>query len=107
MRDINCNGGYVANFDGTTEKNSGAINFVVMDSLSEHILISEMIESENYEKVTHILRKIKLSYGNPLATISDLKPGFLSVSIKKLPTNFVIFTFCGRLKISLTKIITS
>lgn len=79
--DINSNGGYVAHFDGTTEKMSGVINFVVMDSLTEHILISKMIESENSGNVTQILRKIKFRYGNPLTTISDLKSGFLSASI--------------------------
>jgi hypothetical protein len=33
-QDISCNGGYVVNFDGTTEKNSGVINFVVVDRAS-------------------------------------------------------------------------
>jgi len=78
--DIRSNGGYVAHYDGTTEKKCGVINFVVMDSLSEHILISEMIESESYTEVTQILRKVKFKYGNPLTTVSDLKPGFLSAS---------------------------
>lgn len=102
VQDISCNGGYVANFDGTTEKNSGVINFVVMDSLSEHILISEMIESENCEKVIQILRKIKLRYGNPLTTISDLKPGFLSACEdsfnKKVPHKFCDFHFLRTFK---------
>lgn len=95
--DINSNGGYVAHFDGTTEKMSGVINFVVMDSLTEHILISEMIESENSGSVTQILRKIKFRYGNPLITISDLKPGFLSASKdsfdNKVPHKFCDFHF--------------
>ena len=91
--DINSNGGYIAHFDGTTEKMSGVINFVVMDSLTEHILISEMIESENYGNVTQILRKIKFRYGNPLTTISDLKPGFLSASKDSFDNN-VPHKFC-------------
>lgn len=91
--DINSNGGYVAHFDGTTEKMSGVINFVVMDSLTEHILISEMIESENYSNVTQILRQIKFRYGNPLTTISDLKPGFLSASQDSFD-NKVSHKFC-------------
>jgi len=100
--DINSNGGYVANFDGTTEKMSGIINFVVMDSLTEHILISEMIESENSGNVTQILRKIKFRYGNPLTTISDLKPGFLSASKdsfdNKVPHKFCDFHFLKTFK---------
>jgi hypothetical protein len=100
--DINSNGGYVAHFDGTTEKMSGVINFVVMDSLTEHILISEMIESENSGNVTQILRKIKFRYGNPLTTISDLKPGFLSASKdsfeNKVPHKFCDFHFLKTFK---------
>lgn len=78
--DISSNGRYVAHYDGTTEKKCGVINFLVMDSLSGHVLSSEMIESENYDEVTKILKKIKFKYGNPLTTVSDLKPGFLSAS---------------------------
>ena len=99
--DINSNGGYVAHFDGTTEKMSGVINFAVMDSLTEHILISEMIETESYENVTPILRKIKFRYGNPLAAMSDLKPGFLSVSndsFDKVPHKFCDFHFLKTFK---------
>lgn len=100
--DINSNGGYVAHFDGTTEKMSGVINFVVMDSFTEHILISEMIESENSGNVTQILRKVKFRYGNPLTTISDLKPGFLSASKdsfeNKVPHKFCDFHFLKTFK---------
>lgn len=100
--DINSNGGYVAHFDGTTEKMSGVINFVVMDSLTEHILISEMIESENHVNVTQILGKIKSRYGNPLITISDLKAGFLSASKdsfdNKAPHKFCDFHFLKTFK---------
>ena len=95
--DIGSQGGYVANFDGTTEKNCGKINFVVMDSLSKHILASEMIESENYAEVARILKTIKFKYGTPLTTVSDLKPGFLSASVdtfdKKAPHKFCDYHF--------------
>ena len=100
--DINSNGGFVAHYDGTTEKKSGIINFVVKDSLSRHILVSEMIQSENYEEVSKILRKVKFKYGYPLTTVSDLKPGFLSVSEdtfdKKVPHKFCDYHFLRTFK---------
>ena len=100
--DIRSNGGYVANFDGTTEKNCGVINFVVIDSLSGHILSSEMIESESYDEVTQVLEKIKFKYGNPLTTVSDLKAGFLSASEdsfnRKVPHKFCDYHFLRTFK---------
>lgn len=100
--DMNSKGGYVANFDGTTEKKCGVINFVVMDSLSGHILASEMIESESYAEVTRILKTIKFKYGIPLTTVSDLKSGFLSASEdtfdKKAPHKFCDYHFLRTFK---------
>ncbi|MCP3876154.1 MAG: transposase, partial [Desulfobacteraceae bacterium] len=104
--DINSNSGYAAHFDGTTEKMSGVINFVVMDSLTGHILISEMIETESYKNVTSLFRKVKFRYRNPLATISDLKPGFLSASrdsFDKVPHKFCDFHFLKTFKELLSK----
>lgn len=100
--DIKAKGGFIAHYDGTTEKMSGVINFVVKDSLSGHILISEMISSENYAEVSQILRKVKFQYGYPLTTVSDLKPGFLSVSKdsfdKKVPHKFCDYHFLRTFK---------
>ncbi|MBC8147038.1 MAG: hypothetical protein H8E98_03500 [Bacteroidetes bacterium] len=78
--DINGNGGFIAHFDGSTEKGCGVINFIVKDGLSGHILVSEMIKSENYDDVVQILRRVKFKFGIPLATISDLKNCFKSAS---------------------------
>lgn len=101
--DINANGGFVAHYDGTTEKMSSVINFVVKDSLSGHILVSEMILSESYAEVSQILRKVKFKYGYPLATVSDLKPGFLSVSKdsfdNKSPHKFCDYHFLRTFKV--------
>ncbi len=100
--DIISNGGFVANFDGTTEKNSGVIAFAVRDSLSGHVLISEKVKSESYDEVTRILKKLKSKYGNPLTTISDLKPGFLSATQdsfnKKVPHKFCDYHFLRTFK---------
>ena len=100
--DIDANGGFVAHYDGTTEKMSSAINFVVKDSLSGHILISKMISSESYAEVSQILKKVKFKYGYPLTTVSDLKPGFLSVSKdsfdRKVPHKFCDYHFLKTFK---------
>lgn len=102
QEDIQANGGYVAHFDGTTEKKSGVLNFVVMDSLSRHILISEEIESESYESVEKILREVKSKYGYPLTSVSDLKPGFKSASNdafdSKTPHKFCDYHFLRTFK---------
>lgn len=101
--DISANGGFVAHYDGTTEKKSSTINFVVKDSLSGHTLISEMIPSESCAEVSQILRKVKFKYGYPLTTVSDLKPGFLSVSEdtfdKKVPHKFCDYHFLRTFKV--------
>ena len=101
--DISANGGFIAHYDGTTEKMSSVINFVIKDSLSGHILISEMISSESYAEVSPILRKVKFKYGYPLVTVSDLKPGFLSVSKdcfdRKTPHKFCDYHFLRTFKV--------
>lgn len=79
-KDIKANGGAVVHYDGATEKGCGVINFIVKDSLSGHILASEMIKTENYVDVVRILRKVKFKFGIPLATVSDLKNCFKSAS---------------------------
>ena len=70
--------------------------------ISDHILISEMISSENYVQVSQILRKVKFQYGYPLTTVSDLKPGFLNVSKssfdKKVPHKFCDYHFLRTFK---------
>lgn len=91
--DIKSNGGLVLQFDGTLEKLYGKLNFVLMDGLSGHLLASEMIESENYDNVVKFLDEIKEKYGNPLATMSDLKSCFLT-ACKDTFLTMVIFILC-------------
>ncbi len=52
-----------------------------MDSRSGHILESMMVKSENYDTIKKALDKVRSKYGNPLAVISDLRPGFLRACI--------------------------
>ncbi len=102
--DIKSNGGFVANFDGTTEKNSCVIDFAVRDSLSGHILINETVKSESFNEVTRILKKVKSKYGYPLTTVSDLKPGFLSATQdsfnKQVPHKFCDYHFLRTFKVA-------
>lgn len=79
LQDIHANGGFILHFDGTTEVRAGQLNFVLRDGLTGHVLISEMIQSENAESVRELLAEVLFKYGEPLAILSDLKPGFVGI----------------------------
>lgn len=79
IKDIRSNGGYALHFDGSTEQRCGKISFVLKDSISGHVLISEMIESENHKDVKTLLKMVRDKYGIPLVILSDLRSWFVSV----------------------------
>jgi hypothetical protein len=79
IEDIRANGGYALHFDGSTEQKCGKTSFVLKDSISGHVLISEMIESENHKAVKTLLKMVRNKYGIPLVILSDLRSWFLSV----------------------------
>lgn len=79
LQDIQTNGGYVLHFDGSTEQKCGKVSFVLKDSISGHVLVSEMIENENRNAVEVLLEKVRDKYGNPLVIVSDLRQWFVSV----------------------------
>lgn len=79
LNDIHRNGGFYLHFDGSTEASCGKNNLLLLDSRTDHVLDSTMIDGETYETVKKVLEKIKSKYGTPLATISDLRPGFVRV----------------------------
>lgn len=81
-RDINRNGGYVLHFDGSTEQKCGRSSLTFIDSRSGHILESSMVDSENCEIIMAALKIILAKYGQPLAVISDLRPGFVGACIE-------------------------
>ena len=76
LNDIHRNGGYYLHFDGSTEALCGKNNLLVLDSRTGHVLDSTTIDGEKYETVKKVLEKVKSKFGTPLATISDLRPGF-------------------------------
>lgn len=100
--DIQANGGVVLHFDGSTEQKCGKVSFVLKDSLSKHLLLSEMIKSENYDAVKVHLEKVRDKYGNPLVILSDLRPWFVSVCQevfgKDIAQVLCHFHFLGTLK---------
>lgn len=76
---IRANGGYALHFDGSTEQKCGKTSFVLKDSISGHVLISEMIESENHKAVKALLEIVRDKYETPLVILSDLRSWFVSV----------------------------
>ena len=79
IKDIRSNGGYALHFDGSTEQKCGKTSLVVKDSISGHVLISEMIASENHKAVKALLKIVRDKYGIPLVILSDLRSWFVSV----------------------------
>jgi len=79
IEDIQSNGGYALHFDGSTEQKCGRTSFVLKDSISGHVLLSEMIASENHKAVKVLLKIVRDKYGIPLVILSDLRSWFVSV----------------------------
>lgn len=79
--DMSRNGGYFLHFDGSTEQKCGRCSLVFLDSRSGHVLESSMIDSESYDTIKDALARVRAKYGDPLAVISDLRPGFVRACI--------------------------
>ncbi|MBL6991850.1 MAG: hypothetical protein ISR65_18855 [Bacteriovoracaceae bacterium] len=98
---ISNNGGYIAHFDGTTEAQVGDIALAVMDSISGHILYSEMVKSEKEATIKTALDEVVSKYGIPLMSVSDCKSGFLSACKRSLGSIYHLychFHFCRTFK---------
>ena len=67
-------GGYVLHIDAMHEGGAPAL-MTGMDSLSDIILSSVKISSENTENTTHFLADIKSRYGTPIACVHDMGSG--------------------------------
>lgn len=92
--EILSNGGYTLHFDGTTEKQSKVIVFVIKDSISGHVLSSAKIKGEGIDEIKPVIEKVVQKYGNPLLTQSDLKPGF-QTCMDKIFDKKVLHIFCN------------
>jgi hypothetical protein len=68
---IRKNGGYVAHFDGTCEAGTDVL-FSVIDEISQIVLLTTRMPSENLKEVKDFFTKCKNLYDHPLAIMRDL-----------------------------------
>ena len=73
---MNLQGGYILHLDGTCEGSSPHL-ICVLDGISEIVLDNIKTPSENSEYLIPFLQKIKKTYGDPIATVSDMHKGIL------------------------------
>ena len=92
--EILSNGGYTLHFDGTCEKQSRVIVFVVKDSISGHVLSSVKVKGESIDEIKPVIEQVVQKYGKPLLTQSDLKPGF-KTCMDKIFDKKVLHIFCN------------
>ena len=77
--DMRHRGGYILHIDGTCEEGSQVL-LVCLDSLSEQILDSRKISSENSEEVQGILEDVRRDWGVPLAIVHDLRKSLITAA---------------------------
>lgn len=74
FQEIDQNGGYVLQIDGTQNHGRGTI-ILLKDSISNIRLFSTRVVSEKVDYIEPILRDIRDLYGQPLAVIRDMRKG--------------------------------
>lgn len=72
---IKNNGGYVAHFDGTCEAGTDVL-FSVIDEISQIVLLTTRMPSENLKEVRLFFTKCKNMYDHPLAIMRDLSTNY-------------------------------
>ena len=77
--DMRHRGGYILHIDGTCEEGSQVL-LVCLDSLSEQILDSRKIGSENSEEVQGVLEDVRRDWGVPLAIVHDLRKSLITAA---------------------------
>lgn len=77
-------GGYILHVDGTCEEGSGVL-LVCLDSLSEQVLESRRIGSENHQEVTQVLQDVRRNWGIPLAIVHDLRQSLITATAEVFP----------------------
>jgi len=89
-REMRDRGGYILHLDGTCEEGSRVL-LVCLDSISQQVLESRKISSENAEEVELVLREVRRHWGRPLAIVHDLRKSLFTASEKVFPgvTQFV------------------
>ena len=77
-------GGYILHIDGTCERASEML-FLCVDSISDQILESSRISSENHKDVVKILKDVRRKWGAPLAAVHDLRTALFSAVAEIFP----------------------
>jgi hypothetical protein len=70
------NGGYILHIDGTSEGGSPHL-FCGLDELSNFLLHSVKIRSENNIQISEFLEELKTGYGIPIAIVCDMSKAIL------------------------------
>jgi hypothetical protein len=83
-REMHNRGGYILHIDGTCEEGSRVL-LVCLDSISQQVLESRKISSENAEEVEQVLREVRRNWGCPLAIVHDLRRSLFTASEKVFP----------------------
>ena len=82
--DMRHRGGYILHIDGTCEEGSQVL-LVCLDSLSEQILDSRKISSENSEEVRGVLEDVRRDWGVPLSVVHDLRKSLIIAAGETFP----------------------
>lgn len=83
-KDMRDRGGYVLHVDGTCEGPS-AVLLLCVDSLSDQILESRKISSENHDEVAETLDGLRRRWGVPLAIVHDLRIALFTATSQVFP----------------------
>lgn len=84
------NGGYILHLDGTSEGGSPHL-FSGLDELSQFMLHSVKIRSENSDQIAEFLEELNSTYGAPLAIVCDMSKAILSAISKIFGEKILIF----------------
>jgi len=83
-REMHSRGGYILHIDGTCEEGSRVL-LVCLDSISQQVLESRKISSENAEEVVQVLREVRRNWGHPLAIVHDLRKSLFTAAETVFP----------------------
>ena len=81
---LSLRGGYILHLDGTCEGDSPHL-MSALDEIAQIVLDNIKIPSEKADKIIPFLRRIKQSYGIPVALVHDMGAGILSAVKKVFP----------------------
>lgn len=86
-------GGYILTIDGTSSGGSEPL-MILRDNMSDEVLIGKMVDSESYPNIKPLIKDVIDIYGEPIAVISDMKPGIIKAVRELLPD--IKHQFCQR-----------